>query len=171
MKKQLTIILILFTTILYAQNNADIIVTHTGERINAKVISVDDKINFNYQNESVINSISKNCVKEIDFSSGRIQHCSEKIIINSKDDWEKVVITNNPEDVKCLVRKGDITVSANNAWNLKSKSGVDKKATKKMKQEAAAMKAHIILIQNQYRETSYWSGSSSLKNGVAYGYE
>ena len=157
---------------LYAQNNVDIIVKHSGERLNVKVITADDEITFNYQDETVINSISKNCVKEIIFSSGRTQSFSEKIIITGKADWEKVVITNNPEDVKCLARKGDITASASNTWNFKSKAGVDKKAAEKMKKEAAAMKAHIILIQGQnVANENFWTGSSSLKNGVAYGYE
>ena len=171
MKNQLAIIFLLFTTCLSAQNNFDIIVKHSDEHLSVQVISVDEKITFNYQNETVTNSISKNCVKEIIFSSGRIQVCSEKIIVNSVEDWEKVIITNNPEDVKCLVRKGDITASASNTWNFKSKSGVDRKATAKIKKEAAELKAHIVLIQSQEKENSFWSGASSSKNGVAYGYQ
>lgn len=156
---------------LFAQSN-DIIIKHNGERINAKIITVDEKVTFNYINENAINTLSKNCIKEIIFSSGRTQSCSEKIIISSSDDWEKVIITTNPEDVKCLVRKGDITASANNSWNFKSKNGVEQKAIKKIKQEAAQLKAHIVLLQDQTKQgASLFSGASSSKNGVAFGYE
>jgi len=34
-------------------------------------------------------SIGNNCVKEIVFSSGRIQEISEKIVIKGEEDWEK----------------------------------------------------------------------------------
>jgi len=59
-----------------------------------------------------------------------------------------------------------------NSWNFKSKEGVDKKATMKFKKQAAALKAHIILLQDQTKlNPTLISGASSSKNGVAYGYE
>jgi len=156
----------------YSQNQTDIIIKHNGEHLNVKVIAVDEEITFFYPNESVINGLGKSCVKEIIFTSGRIQQITEKVILNSIDDWEKVQITANPEDIKCLVRKGDITASASNSWNFKSKTGVDKKAIEKIKKEAVALKAHIILIQSENKSNAnFWSGASSSKNGVAYGYE
>lgn len=155
-----------------SQPQNDIIVKHNGEKLNAKITAVDDKITFTYPGETVINTLSKNCVKEIIFSSGRIQECTTKIIILGEDDWEKVIFTSNPEDVKCLVRKGEVSASASNSWNFKSKDGVDKKASMKIKKEAAVMKAHIILLLDQHKEgETLLTGSSSSKSGIAYGYE
>ena len=130
MKKLLCIsILLLFIKISFAQPATDIIVKHTGERLNVKIISVDEKIVFVFPNETANQTVFKNCVREIIFSSGRVQEISEKIIIKDKDDWEKVIITTDPEEVKCLVRKGDVRATASNTWNFKGKEGVDKKAT------------------------------------------
>lgn len=162
----------LLFSIAHAQPSSDIILKHTGERLNVKIISVDEKITFTFPNETASQTISKNCVREIIFSSGRVQEITEKIVIKGKDDWEKVIITTNPEDVKCLVRKGDVRSSASNTWNFKGKEGVDRKATMKIKKEAAELKAHIILIQDQTKTNeTIFSGASSDKYGVAYGYE
>lgn len=162
----------LIISLVYSQNQNDIIVKHNGEHLNVKVISVDEKITYSYPSESVVNAVGKNCVKEIIFSSGRVQQITEKVIVTGEDDWERVQITTDPDDVKCLVRKGDITSSASNSWNFKSKTKVDKKATEKIKREAASLKAQIILIQSDSKgNAGFLSGDSSSKNGVAFGYE
>lgn len=154
------------------QPNNDIIVKHTGENLNVKIISVDEKITFTYPNENVTQTIAKSCVQEIKFSSGRVQQCSEKVVVNGEEDWEKVIITTNPDDVNGLVRKGEVRSSSSNSWNFKSKEGVDKKATMKIKKEAAALKGHIILLQDQVKKNeTILSGASSDKYGVAYGYK
>lgn len=157
----------------FAQNNtSDVIVKHNGDRLNVKIISVNDNISFTYPNETSVNAISKNCVKEIDFSTGRVEHCSDKIFVSGEGDWEKVIITNNPDDIKGLVRKGEVSSTASNTWNFSGKAGVDKKATMKIKKEAAALRAHIIFIQDQEKKNgSLISGATSSKSGVAYGYE
>jgi hypothetical protein len=173
MKKVFIIsILLLFIKTSFAQPATDIIVKHTGERLNVKIISVDEKIVFIYPGETANQTVFKNCVREIIFSSGRVQEITEKIIIKGEDDWEKVVITSDPEEVKCLVRKGDVRSSASNSWNFKSKKGVDKKATMKIQKEAAELKACFILITDQTKKNeTIFSGASSDKYGVAYGYE
>ena len=137
------------------------------------IISVDeDKISFSYPNEKLVETISKNCLKEVIFISGRIQKFSEKIIIKGINDWNKVIITANPDDVKCLVRKGEVTASASNTNNLKSKKQVEEKAMMKFKKEAAILNSHIILLQDQHKkDVTFWLGASSSKYGVAYGYE
>ncbi|MFZ4412000.1 MAG: hypothetical protein ACOYOV_02870 [Bacteroidales bacterium] len=172
MKKLILIYFVLLFSTVYAQTNNDIIVKHTGERLNVKIISVDEKITFTFPNENVTQVIGKNCVKQIIFNSGRIQECSEKIVIKGEDDWEKVIISTDPEDIKGLVRKGEVRASASNTWNFKGKEGIDKKATMKIKKEAASLKGHIILLQDQTKKNqTIYSGASSDKYGTAYGYE
>lgn len=162
----------LFFTGLFGQPNSDVIVKHTGERLKVKIVSVDETITFTYLDETATNSLSLNCVSEIIFGNGRIQKCSEKIIVSGEDDWEKVIITNNPSDVKCLVRKGEVRSTANNTWSFKGKMSLDKKATRKIKKEAAELKADIILIQDQTKtNTTFVTGASSSKYGIAYSYE
>jgi hypothetical protein len=172
MKQLISIYFILLVFAANAQTSNDIIVKHTGENFNVKIISVDEKITFTYLNENATQTIGKNAVREIIFSSGRIQQCSEKIVVKGEDDWGKVIITLEPDDIKGLVRKGEVLSSSSNSWNFKSKEGVDKKSTKKIKKDAAALKGHIILLQDQTKNNAtFWDGASSSKNGVAYGYE
>lgn len=168
----LSFMLALLLMVAKAQPATDIIVKHTGEKLNVTIVSVDDKITFTYPSEKAVQSISKNCVREVIFSSGRVQEITEKVVVSGEDDWKKVIITNDPEDVKCLVRKGEVSGSANNTWSFKSKKGVDDKATMKIKKQAAKLKAYIILIQDQTKTgETVLTGASSDKSGVAYGYE
>lgn len=149
----------------------DVIINHSGDSLKVNISSVDDMIIYNFPNESINNSLSKNCINKIIFSSGRIQQFDEKIIINSIKDWEKVIITTNPNDVKCLIRKGEVRSTSSNDWNFNGKVAIDKKATMKIKKEAAKLNAHIILLEDQYKTNmTFWSGATSSKYGIAYGY-
>lgn len=173
MKKILILTFLGCLSIIRAQNiTDDIIIKINGDSIKSTVISIDDKITYSYPNERVVISVSKNCVNKIIYGSGRVDNFSEKIIINDIKDWEKVVITNDPEDVKCLKRKGEVRASANNSWNFDSKMTVEKKSMERFKKEAAKLKAHIILIEDQYKKSvTYWEGDVSSKYGIAYSYE
>ncbi|MCC7332166.1 MAG: hypothetical protein IT232_06100 [Flavobacteriales bacterium] len=157
----------------YCQQINDTIVKHTNEIIEVKIISIENNsIIYSYPNESITQTISLNCVNEIKFSSGRLQKGTQKIEIKGEIDWNKVIITANPDDVKCLVRKGEVTASASNTNNLKSKKQVEEKAMMKFKKEAAKLNCHIILLQDQHKkDVTFWSGASSSKYGVAYSYE
>ncbi len=172
-KLMLLVITIGLSIVAQAQVNYDVIVKHTGEKLEVKVSLVDDeKITYTYLNENVLLTIGKNCVKQIIFSSGRVQECSAKITVKGINDWEKVIITTNLDDVKGLIRKGEVSSSASNDWNFKSKEGIDKKATMKIKKKAAAMYGHIIFLQDQRKKNmTLISGASSDKYGVVYGYE
>lgn len=174
MKTYLIFFFLMFfaSNIVLAQNESDVIVTHTGEKLNVNVISVDNDIEYSYPGETVINSIGKYCVKEVDFKSGRKQKITEKIIIDGEKDWEKVIITTNIDDISCLVRIGDIIAGASNTWNFKNKKQVDKTAMIKFKKEAATMGAFMVLLVSDTKSRgNLVSGASSLKNGVAYGYQ
>lgn len=173
--KKILLLLIIAGQCCYAQTTADlpdIVVQHSGDSLKVRVISVDDKVVFKYLNEGASNFLSNNCINKIIFGSGRIQKFDDKVVIIDSKDWEKVIITTNPDDIKCLVRKGEVRASSSNDWNFKGKMGIDKKATMKIKKEAAKMKAHVILLEDQYKKNmTFWSGATSSKYGIAYSYE
>ncbi|MFD2246651.1 hypothetical protein [Pontibacter ruber] len=181
MKNLLLAVLFLFysSQCFSQEKKLDTIVKLNGETLVVSVSAVNEKdIAFVYPNESVTNVISKNQVKEVQFGSGRIQKFSEKVIVKSELDWEKVQITTLESDVVGLVRKGEVKAKAAGGSTLSNQKNIDEKATMKLKKEAAALGAHIILIQSQKTETGGWSGAGgmgtvpkSLKQGVAYAYE
>ena len=117
-------------------------------------------------------------VEKIVFSSGRVQQVSEKIVINGKDDWEKVAITSLESDIKGLVRKGEVKGSKTGS-SLSNTAKVQEKAEREMKEEAAEMGAHVIFIKNyQVRDaggmnaiTGFGHNAKASVSGIAYGYE
>ncbi|MBJ6119008.1 hypothetical protein JAO76_12445 [Pontibacter sp. BT310] len=181
MKKSLLAFLFLFISIqcFSQERKPDTITKLNGESMEVLVSTVGDKeISFVYLNETVTNVINKNQVKEIKFASGRVQKFSEKIVINGEQDWEKVIVTTLESDVAGLVRKGEVRAKASGGSTFSNQANIDEKATMKLKKEAAAMGAHIILIQSQKTETGGYSGAGgmgtvpkSLKQGVAYSYQ
>lgn len=64
--------------------------------------------------------------------------------INGEEDWEKVIITRNPDDVKGLQRVGSVEGKASALYGGQRK--LRKKATEKIKREAAKQGASIVLI-------------------------
>jgi len=167
----LLLLLTFYGQLFLSQKLNDVIINHSGDSLKVYISSVDDIIIYNFPNESINNSLSKNCINKIIFGSGRIQQFDEKIVINGIKDWEKVIITTNPDDVKCLTRKGEVRATSSNDWNFNGKVAIDKKATMKIKKEAAKLNAHIIFLEDQYKTNmTFWSGATSAKYGVAYSY-
>jgi hypothetical protein len=63
-------------------------------------------VEFTYPNEDAINSEYKNSLSKIIYSSGREENCAGKkklAIVNGAEDWEKVQITDNTDDVKVVI--------------------------------------------------------------------
>ncbi|WP_144603825.1 hypothetical protein [Algoriphagus algorifonticola] len=161
------------TTATFAQ---DKIVKHTGDIISCKVTEIlENSIKYKYEGEELITSISFSQVDKILFSSGRIQKISEKIVIIGEEDWEKVSITNIPEEVLGLVKKGEVSGKATGAWGAASNAEkVYAKALEKLKREAAKKGAHLIftkdlIVKDGDIMTGQWA--KSMVNGVAYGYQ
>ena len=88
--------------------------------------------------------------------------------------------------IKLTKQIREVTKTAENTMNTidSAVSGVAKvvspmfmakmftKFMEKFKKEATKLKAHIILIEDQFKKgTTYWEGDVSSKYGIAYGYE
>lgn len=169
----ITISLLIISISTFAQ---DKIIKHTGDTIVCKVTEVlENSIKYKFPDEDLVTSIYNSQVDKIFFSSGRTQKFSDKIIIRGESDWEKVIITNIPEEVSGLVRKGEVSGKATGAWGAASSAKkVYANAVEKMKKEAAKKGAHIIYSKDQIVKdgdimTGQWA--KSMLNGVAYGYK
>lgn len=157
----------------------DKIVKLNNETLSVHVVTVGEQnISFTYPNETVVNTLSKNQIKEIDFASGRVQAITERVTITGEQDWEKVLITTLESDVSGLVRKGELRAKATGGSTFSNQANIDARATEKLKKQAAKIGAHIVLIQSQNTQRASFGnvgqmgqGPSSLKQGVAYGYE
>jgi hypothetical protein len=174
MKRAIVTVLALLTVLLsFSQSNTsnDRIFKHSGEVILVKVIKVGEEvITFKYPNEDAEQTIGKLAVEKIEYSSGRVEKISDKIVVNDKNDWEKVQIITDGNIVLGL-RKGDELTGKTSSWaSYNSQAGADKKATKHIKESAAEHRAPYILITED-KNSSTWNGvAQGLKKGVAYTY-
>lgn len=121
-------------------------------------------ITYIYPGETVTYTTSRNVVKKIRYGSGRVEKITDLIIINDENDWEKVITTHVPSDIKGLTLKGEVTTrAAVFGGNLKK---LDKVAIEKIKRQAATMGAHIILIETKILDAT----NRILVTGKAYTY-
>jgi hypothetical protein len=164
--------LILFLNVSILTLNAqsaknDTIVKLNGERIIVTILNINENtVTYSYPGESMTNTISKNLIAEIDFSSGRKEKFSEKVVINGEKDWEKVILTTLSSDVEGLVKKGDLSFNTKDLGVYTPAKKANEKLQTQMKQEAAKLGAHIVLITPM---TS--NGVRYTLNGVAFGYK
>ncbi len=155
-------------------NSQDRILTHKGDTIICKVTEIGDKtVKYKYEGEDLTNSISKNLIAEVKFANGRIQKVTEKIIISSADDWEKVVITNVQSDVEGLIRVDEMMAKASSGWTFTNQGKMEKEAMDKLKKQAAARGCHIVLILTTTGKAGSYGvagGTKASVTGVAYKY-
>jgi len=168
MKK--VIFLLLSPLFAYAQ---DTIVKHSGDRLEkVKVVAVNDySIVFTYPGETATNTVGKAAVDKILFESGRVQQITEYISTKGRDGWERVLITDNPNEVIGLRRVGEVKSKAGGYWSFRSTKGSDRKATERIKKEVVELGGHVVFIQqHQTKGRAVYSNPESIQSGVAYGY-
>jgi len=173
MKKSLLLLLMLIGVSAFSQ---DMITKHTGEVIPAKVVRVNEyTVVYSYPNETVENMESIYAIEKIVFSSGRVQQLSDKIVVNSKDDWEKVVILEDKSYIAGL-KKGKEIKGKTGFVSFHTGNTADNKATKKLKMEAAEGGYPFILLTadkdiNQSGATGPSFGAvQAIRKGVTYKY-
>ena len=180
MKKAVSTIVVFFVALLwgYAQEKKvdKLILLEDDEKEVFVTKITETEITYTFPDESLENVISKVKVKRIEFGSGRVQEITEKIEINSEDDWEKVIITNIPDDVKGLRRIGEVQSRAGGIGFAKA-TDVDIKATEKIKRQAVSLGAHTILILTKTvkgiepnASGTGFDAAKAIITGVAYGY-
>lgn len=158
----------------------DQIFLHSGKTIDGKVVKVDDfKVIYKYDGEDAEQTLSKKAIEKIVYSSGREEPISEKIVINGKDDWEKVEILLDVSEIVGLKKVDEIKGKSVGGF---SGSKSDKKANKKLLEAAAAMGCPFIYMTGDSKSSGGgwggWGGgiasiataNQTLKKGIAYTY-
>lgn len=173
MKKFLFLVVGLIGFLANAQ--ADKIYKHNGEVIDGKVVKLEEfTIIFKYDGEDAENTLSKYAIEKIIYGkSGRVEEVTEKIVVKTEDDWEKVVILEDKAFIAGL-KKGDEVRGKTGLINYHTGNTGDKKAEKKLKMAAAAMGCPFIL-QTADKSTvgansNSLGGSQVIKKGIGYKY-
>lgn len=171
----ITIAAVICSLVSFAQEDA--IYMHNGKTISGTVVKIGEHtVTFKYMNEEVEQVIGKYAVDHIIFGkSGRQQDITPKLHVYSENDWENVMIVENPDEISGLKRIDEIR--GKTAFiNYHTGAGSDNTALKKLKKEAAARGCAFVLITSDKEiDRKGYSGGSfgqtqSIKRGVAYSY-
>jgi hypothetical protein len=167
MRKSIMLLVALFATMLtFAQ---DKMFKHTGEKLDVKILKVGEfVITYSYPNETSEQTIAKYAVAKIEYGSGRKEEITEKIVVSSKDDWEKVVILEDVAATVGLKRQGEIKGKTAGMYNFNTAGASDRKSMERLKKQAAELGAPFVLLTSD--KDSKWS-SQSIKKGFAYSYK
>ena len=120
---------------------------------NVNVIETNDKsVIFSYPEETTKNEKLKSNIAYIIYRSGRREEFKNSVImpkVKSEDDWEKVIVTHNKDDVSSFKKVKSISVSAGNGGVFDSASKAYEKAIRKIKKKAAKEMCGVCLITSQ----------------------
>lgn len=171
MKKITLFIALVFGSLIVFAQTPDKMKKHSGETLEVKIIKVNETtINYKFPNEDAEQTIGKYAVAEITYgSSGRKEVISPKIVINGKDDWESVQILTEPSEVLGLKKGVEIKGKTSGLISYNTAGSADKKATKKLKEEAAEAGAPFILMTSD--KSDGYGVKQSVKKGVTYSYK
>jgi hypothetical protein len=173
MKKIILMLVILITGI--ANSQVDVITKHSGEIVKGKVIRLEEyTVVYKYDGEDAENSIGKYAIEKIVYGkSGRVEDITEKIIVSSENDWEKVVILEDKAYIAGL-KKGDEVRGKTGLVNFQTGNTGDKKAEKKLKMAAASIGCPFILLTSDKTTVGANSnaigGTQAIKKGIGYKY-
>lgn len=108
-------------------------------------------------------------VNKITYSSGRSEEISEKIVVSGKDDWEKVQIVTDKAQVVGLKKGEDVKGKTSGMLSYNSAGSADKKASRKLKEDAAEAGAQFVLLTSD--KSDGFGIKQAVKSGVAYSYK
>lgn len=160
---------------LFVQAQVDVITKHDGETIKGKVVKVDEfVITFKYDGEDSENTMGKYAIEKIVYGkSGRVQAVSDKIVVATEADWEKVILLEDKSAATGL-KKAEEVRGKTGLINYHTGNTGDKKAEKKLKMEAAIAGCPFILVTDDKSTSGASSnrmgGSQNIKKGIAYKY-
>ena len=155
--------------ITFAQN--DKMKKHSGQTLEVKVLKVNETtINYKFPGEDAEQTIGKFAVESITYgSSGRKEEITGKITVSGKDDWENVVILTDASEVVGLKKGEEIRGKTSGMFSYNTAGSADKKATKKIKEEAAEVMAPFILLTADKSDNR--GVKQSIKKGLIYTYK
>lgn len=168
MKKILLFLLLLSTSFsCFAQ---DVVVYHNGNMVEGKVTETNDQfIKFIYKGEDVVNTISRKALAEVRFASGRVQEMSQKVVVNGPDDWEKVKVVYDKNEVLGLKSLGQVEKHSSGTWSFSMTAGhFSEKTLKKIRKEAAKRGGCIVLVLSQSSNSGgeFTNGNASMTGEI-----
>ena len=170
MKKLFFLLFVFSSVTCFAQ---DEVIFHNGKVAKGKVSEVTEQyIKFCYEGEEVTNIIGRCSVSEIKFSSGRTEQMSQKIVVETPKDWEKVRVVYDKNEVLGLKSLGQVEKHSSGTWSFSITGGhFSEKTLKKVRQEAAKRGGCIVLVLTQQSKSGgLFSDGHASMTGEIYTY-
>jgi hypothetical protein len=149
---------------------SDTIVYLGGRSIAVNVANVtSSKVFYTNIDENTIFETDRKQVEKIVYRTGRVDVLNRPVFqMISEDDWKNIFITEESGDVAGLHERGPVEVTAAASRNRKS---TIRNAEIRLKRQAAAMKANLVLVTNTEFRGGYGDIPSITMRGIAYGFE
>ncbi|MBL7760479.1 MAG: hypothetical protein JNK08_07270 [Sediminibacterium sp.] len=155
---------------------ADKVYLHNGKVVTGSVVKVAEyTVIYKYEGEDAEQVAGKYAVHKIIYKSGREEVITDKIEVNSKDDWEKVVVLEDKSQIAGLNKVAEVK-GKTALINYHTAATGDRKALKRLKEETASLGCAFVLITAE-KETNYtgggtkgWGNTQEQKKGLAYRY-
>jgi hypothetical protein len=153
-----------------AGSAADTIVFLGGRSIPVSVANVtSSKVFYTNIDENTIFETDRKQVEKIIYRTGRVDVLNRPVFqMISEDDWKNIFITEESGDVAGLYERGPVEVTAAASRNKKS---TIRNAEIRLKRQASALKANLVLVTNTEFRGGYGDIPSITMKGIAYGFE
>ncbi len=166
----LGVISVLMMSLSFAQT-ADKMFKHSGETLDVKIIKVGEStIIYKFPGEDAEQTIGKFAVAKITYGgSNRTETITDKIVVSGKSDWESVQILTDPASVIGLKKGAEVKGKTSGFISYNSAGSADKKATKRIKEDAAEEGAPFVLMTAD--KADGFGVKQSIKKGFVYTYK
>jgi len=151
----------------------DVMVLMNGEQKEVEIRKFSVKfIYFSSPGETTMKQIDRRLVNTIYYRSGRKEVITPKATdIPDNSEWEKIIVTEDPKDVKATMIQIDIVeakVEANtNDHNYKPET-LENSAKIILRKKAALIKGELVLIKKKSHNRPYGEPPSLVMQGIAY---
>lgn len=177
MKKLMQFLMLMaFTAVLAVAQDNDKIYFHNGKVVEGKVLKLEEfTVVFKYAGEDAEQTISKLAIGKIIYKSGREEEVSEKIVVSSKADWEKVEILIDKSQLVGLTKGAEVQGKTTGIFaGYTTAAGTDKRSMRKLLEAAAEMGCPFVYLTAD-KDTkggmqSGAFGAQGNKKGIAYKY-
>lgn len=142
------VMLMAFSALVAIANDTDKIFFHNGKVVEGRVVKLEEfTVVFKYAGEDAEQTVSKLAIDNIIYKSGREEEISEKIVVSSKADWEKVEVLIDKSQLVGWTKVAEVLGKTTGfSAEYTTAAGTDKSSKRKMPEAAAEMGCSSVYI-------------------------
>jgi hypothetical protein len=133
----------------------DTIIKVEGKVMPVDVIKVTTSyVRFTIPDNDELFTINRKEIHKIIYKNGRVEEYNDMVVMMIDEySWEAVWLTEDPEDVVSLYKRGEI--KSQSSPSSRSPKAAKKNATIRLQKKAAAMKGMVVLVKKRQATGGY----------------